>query len=178
MSGGMINMTENTEGHDSLAVANYFIDNFKNNGREELTCLKLIKLVYIAHGFKLALIGKPLVNEYALAWRYGPVFQSIYHVFKFFSVIKKENKAKEFDNTNKGLRECRSDFSEDEKKIMDVVLKDYGSLPAWDLSGRTHIEGSPWFLTIKESNGIQGKSIDNEIIKKYYLQFLEDKTDQ
>jgi uncharacterized phage-associated protein len=44
--------------------------------------MKLIKTVFIAHGFYLASKDKPLVNEFVQAWKYGPVIDSVYHEFK------------------------------------------------------------------------------------------------
>ena len=155
------------KGHNPLAVANYFIE----QSDDRLTCTKLIKLVYIAHGYTLAITNQPLVNEYALAWKYGPVFPSIYHEFKKLSQITKSQKAREFDDMGENLRECQSDFTENEMAIMDFILNKYGNMAAWELSALTHVEGSPWSQTIEKSNEIEGMSIDNEMIKTYYLKF-------
>ena len=69
--------------HDPKAVANYFLDCAKEDG-ESLTLLKLVKLVYLAHGWHLGLTGDPLIKENVEAWRYGPVVPSIYHDLKIF----------------------------------------------------------------------------------------------
>lgn len=67
--------------HDPKAVANYILDCGKEDG-ETLSPMKLIKLVYLAHGWNLGLTGEPLITEHVQAWRYGPVIPSIYHDFK------------------------------------------------------------------------------------------------
>ncbi|WP_431213380.1 Panacea domain-containing protein [Puia sp. P3] len=64
-----------------LAIANYFIRKSIDSG-EELTSMKLIKLVYISHGFYLALTGNSLLNEAVQAWKYGPVVKSVYQETK------------------------------------------------------------------------------------------------
>ena len=71
-------MLQEQKGHNPIAIANHFID-LSPNG---LTLMQLLKLSYISHGFTLALLDKPLADEYAEAWRFGPVFPSIYHEFK------------------------------------------------------------------------------------------------
>jgi uncharacterized phage-associated protein len=43
-----------------------------------LTVMKLLKLVYIAHGWYLAFADKPLISEKVEAWDYGPVRASAY----------------------------------------------------------------------------------------------------
>ena len=45
-----------------------------------LTPLKLMKLVFFAHGWCLGLTKKPLVCELVEAWPTGPVFPDLYRV--------------------------------------------------------------------------------------------------
>jgi len=66
---------------NSLAVANYFITKANDEGTE-LTPMKLIKLVYIAHGWHLGLKNESLIDEGVQAWKYGPVIKSVYDEFK------------------------------------------------------------------------------------------------
>ena len=47
-------------GHPVKAIANFFIDRY---GRHGITPLKLQKLIYVAHGWHLALLDKPLVID-------------------------------------------------------------------------------------------------------------------
>jgi uncharacterized phage-associated protein len=66
-----------------LAVANAVLDEARDQGKS-LTIMQLLKLVYIAHGWSLALLNVPLVNEEPEAWQHGPVFPSIYREFRRF----------------------------------------------------------------------------------------------
>ena len=160
--------TKRKNGHSPILIANFFID----LNPPDLTLLKLIKLCYIAHGFTLALLDKPLSNEKAAAWKYGPVFPSLYRSFKQSLEIiafKKglenasslENNDIDFFLNRKGQHE---NFSEDEKKIMESVCEKYGNRKAWELSAITHSEDSPWDKTMKKSLS----EIDDSLIKEHY----------
>ena len=71
-----------TSMYQSLTISNYFIQKLHETGHP-VTAMKLIKLVYIAHGWYLALNeGKSLINEAIQAWKYGPVIHSLYHKLK------------------------------------------------------------------------------------------------
>ena len=75
----MLNMKDN-----ALSVANYLIDLAKKENKN-LTQLGLMKRVYIAHGFSLAINKESLLDnrfDKVEAWKYGPVIPSVYHSFK------------------------------------------------------------------------------------------------
>ena len=63
--------------NSAKAIANYFLDK-----SIDLTPMKIIKLVYIAHGWHLAITDKPLIEDYVQAWEFGPVIPDLYHEFK------------------------------------------------------------------------------------------------
>ena len=67
--------------YDPIAVANFFIQKSIETGLE-VTPMKLLKLVYIAHGWSLGLFGEPLIDEAVVAWTYGPVIPDLYKVLK------------------------------------------------------------------------------------------------
>ncbi len=69
--------------NNSIAVANAFLDLAKKS-EEEITHMKLQKLIYIAHGFNLSNFDFPLIDEQVEAWRYGPVIRSVYDEFKSY----------------------------------------------------------------------------------------------
>ena len=72
----------------ALSIANYFIELSQQDGRI-LRPLKLMKLVYIAHGYMLALLDRSTdgtKRERVEAWQYGPVFPSVYYSFKNYAI--------------------------------------------------------------------------------------------
>lgn len=162
-------MSSQTQGHDPVAIANYFIGLSRGKG---LTLMQLLKLSYISHGFTLAFLKKPLANEYAEAWKFGPVFPSIYHEFKYEKPGPIKNKAKWADMQDNVLKEVSSNFSNSEKTIMKLTYKKYGSLDGWQLSAITHAEDTPWATAWKEGQYIRGFSISNKKIKEYYQSLI------
>ena len=69
---------------NAISVANSLISIAREED-ESLTLLALMKLVYFAHGFSLAINGHGLLDprfDRVEAWRYGPVIPSVYHSFK------------------------------------------------------------------------------------------------
>ena len=65
----------------ALTVAKWFIAWAEAEG-EELSNLKLQKLLYYAQGHHLAEAHQPLFAEQIQAWSHGPVVPQVYHEYK------------------------------------------------------------------------------------------------
>lgn len=158
---------------DAMAVANYFIE-LSNNTQEnnrKLDILGLLKRVYIAHGFSLALLDKPLLNERfdkVEAWRYGPVIPSVYHTFKHHgkSIITEPATIIEWDD-NTGEMKTKSPELDDEdaKKMCDIVWSRYQNYSGLQLVELLHQRGTPWDLSYRAGTNCP---IPDELTKKYY----------
>lgn len=167
--------------YDPKSIANYFLEVAKSEG-QTLTPLKLIKLVYIAHGWYLATTGEPLINEHPEAWEYGPVIPSLYHEFKIFgnSAIKK--KATDFvpQSEEQWMLEEREVESPNRKKdgavcdFLDRIWKRYRKFTASQLSTLTHQRGTPWEQTWNERGKYQkGVDITEDKIREHYQSLKE-----
>lgn len=142
--------------HSPKVIANYLIR--KSFADQSLvTPMKLIKLIYIAHGWSLALRDNALINEPIEAWKYGPVISSIYHSLKKYG--KSPVTSEILDNSN-----IDEELSEDEKALLDKVWNVYKPYSGLHLSTLTHQKDSPWDLIF--NNG--GSEIPNELIKSHY----------
>jgi len=64
--------------HSSISVAKYLLDNKEEDSGPSFSPMKIIKLVYIAHGWMLGINGLPLMKDPIEAWRYGPVIRELY----------------------------------------------------------------------------------------------------
>lgn len=125
--------------HDPRAIANRILDIRSEEGKP-LTVMQLIKLIYIADGWSLALRGVPLSSENPEAWQYGPVYRSVYNAFGGIGARPVENRAL-IRGTELPLTEV---FSDEEDKILRMVVFSYGKLSAYTLSNLTHQPGTPW----------------------------------
>ena len=159
----------NTVGHEPVAIANFFLQKSKNG----LTLMQILKLSYIAHGFKLGLELGELSNEYAEAWQYGPVFPSVYHEFKYSPPGPIKLLGTEIDE----VTPVSSQFTDQDYEIMQAVHDIYGEVEGWRLSALTHREGTPWYKCYHEKGGkrIRGMMIDNDEIKIHFKQNIIDK---
>jgi uncharacterized phage-associated protein len=146
-----------------IAIANFFIQKSLDSGTE-MTQMKLIKLVYISHGWYLALRGKPLLSEPVEAWKYGPVVKSVYHEAKKYGNGPITSYFQDvFGNTPMPTDPEVCTF-------LDRIWDLYGKLNGLQLSALTHKEGTPWYKTWNEENGSKYHSviIRNDLIKNHY----------
>lgn len=125
--------------HDPRAIANRILDIRSETG-QSLTIMQLIKLVYIADGWSMALLGKPLASERPEAWRYGPVYRTVYNAFSGIGSRPVEARAV-VRGTSIPVSE---NFTPDEENLIRMVVEGYGKLSAFALSNLTHMDGTPW----------------------------------
>lgn len=125
--------------HDPRAIANKILDIRAETG-EPLTLMQLIKLAYIADGWSLALLGKPLASETPEAWLYGPVFRSIYNAFAGVGAKPVTGRA----NLRGAQVPVSEAFTPEEENVLRTVVNAYGKLSAYALSNLTHEPGTPW----------------------------------
>ena len=112
------------------AAANYIIWSCHKHG-DQITNLKLQKLLYFAQGWFLALYGKALFPEPLRAWMRGPVE---YGVWKKFSEFRWEAITRKI---------ARPKISELAVRHLDEIMQVYGDYSAYTLERMTHDEG-PW----------------------------------
>ena len=163
--------TDHDMGYSAKAIANFFIDRYGRNG---ITPLKLQKLIYLAHGWHLALYDDPLVDdEYAEAWQYGPVFPSIYHEFKEFgrgpisrSATDVDFKDNQFVSTTPRIDKRDRETT----RLLERIWEIHGKHSGLHLSALTHQEDSPWDITVKNMDGTfkRNEHISDMTIKDYY----------
>lgn len=116
-------------------VANFFIQISNDNIDDQITNLKLNKLLYYAQGCYLARTGRPLFDGRIEAWQYGPVEPTIYNKYKKYGSAP----ITEVD------KRCGVDtFEPDELDTLLDVMREYGQYTGGTLVSMTHKEGTPW----------------------------------
>ncbi|PWJ76383.1 putative phage-associated protein [Pseudaminobacter salicylatoxidans] len=155
-------------------IANYFLDSAAQEGGR-LSLLKLLKLIYIAYGWSLALRNEKLFNEKIEAWQHGPVIPSIYHEFKHYgsSPIASRSVTVDFKEKdgklNLDFQTPRvPDMDEDTIYILDTVWKSYKDFTAWALRELTHQDGTPWRKVYRD--GVRGIAMQDEDIREHYVE--------
>ncbi|WP_394648410.1 Panacea domain-containing protein [uncultured Sphingomonas sp.] len=151
-----------------LAVANAVLEEADRQGKS-LTIMQLLKLVYIAHGWSLALLREPLVNEEPEAWQHGPVFPAIYREFRRFGSQRISGFA-----TGPFGSIPHADLSDPQRAVIKSVVNNYGDKHAFALSRMTHEVGTPWFVTYKDGKGAS-HDIPNEIIAEHYIKLAHER---
>ena len=147
-------------------VANFFLDLADEEG-VSLTQLKLMKLVYIAYGWYLAITGEKLFDEPIQAWRNGPVIPSLYHEFKSYGRLPIDGRATSFDLDTGTISVPRIPETDVVTvKILTLVWESYKRFSAAALVRRTHDDGTPWAETYVE--GARNIVIPPEVIEKHY----------
>lgn len=126
--------------YNAIDIAKWFINhNLKvrdidNEDTDDISNLKLQKLLYYAQGSMLALTGKKLFNDEILAWAHGPVIKEVYDTFKSYG--------------SSGINEYFEDNNIDieTENILKQVYNEFGKYSAWGLRDMTHNE-IPWIET-------------------------------
>ena len=166
-------------GYSAKAIANWFLETAEAEG-VPVSPLKLQKLVYLAHGWHLGLTdGEPLVDdEFAQAWRYGPVFQSLYDEFSEYGKDPIERLAEEIDFSKSGELKISEpgilSHDRDTHRLLERTWEIYGHRTAAQLSALTHKSGSPWDITREEHEAYRYPDIDNDLITDYYLEKINE----
>jgi uncharacterized phage-associated protein len=146
---------------DSLSVANWFIDTAKAKG-QEITAMKLQKLVYFAHGWHLALYNRALVSERVEAWRWGPVFRDIYDAAKVYGSDPIVSRLSSFND-------CPLVPEDDSRiQLLQRIWGVYGKYSAAQLSKMTHEKGGPWDSTWEKDPGRRNMDIEDDLIKNAF----------
>jgi uncharacterized phage-associated protein len=120
--------------HDPRAIANEFLK-LKNGPANQMW---LQKLVYMAHGWNLAINDAPLVSGRIEAWDGGPVMRLIWEHIRDFGRNASGLFGKSSDEP------FVADLSERERAVIEHVWKRYGGYTGQQLSDMTHQEGTPW----------------------------------
>ena len=124
---------EKQEKCTALEAANYLLY-LTDGAYEDMTNMKLNKLLYYAQGYSLKQTGHVLFSDEVEAWEHGPAINSVYQKYK-----------------NNGDKPITTYDSEEAgrmpKEAIDILLsvaREYGRYNASTLRGMTHVPKSPW----------------------------------
>lgn len=150
--------------YNCFDISKEFLKLAKDDGNG-IDTMKLLKLTYIAHGYYLGFFGKPLIENEVQAWKYGPVIPELYHVIKRFGNGRVDADIIDLYSENK--------INDTEKDFLKLIWNAYKKNNGLQLSSKTHEKGTPWDQVYEE--GVSNKVIDNQIIEKYYKNFINER---
>ena len=133
----------------------------------ETTSLQVTWLVYLCHGWMLALGNRALINEPIEAWYYGPMISSLHHLYKAFE----GGPITDIPGSDQS-----SKFDEEQLGNIEGVSGSYGGRSALELSSLVIQRDTPWDIISRRYDA--GAIIPNELIREYYLDLVNStKTD-
>ena len=138
--------------------------------QRSLTPIQLIKLTYLAHGWAFVYLNpNGLVGEKVEAWKYGPVFSTLYHALKEYG----SSPVAEVPLTYREQVHKEVDLKEDEKDLIKAVYETYKELDGPQMITLTHQEGTPWKKTWKW--WALNLEIKPKLIREYYHELHEER---
>lgn len=149
----------------ALPVAYYFL-RLAAEQNQEITNLKLQKLVYYAAVWYFTFFNKKLFNDSIEAWMHGPAIPKVYRRFKEFGFHPIEVD---------GVADYPFTFSKKQRDLLNSVWNVYGKYDAAYLEALTHSE-LPWREARKNLDpGMPSKrKIDLNKAKCYYASRLKE----
>jgi uncharacterized phage-associated protein len=148
--------------YDARSVANELLRLAKSRGLA-LTNMQVQKIVYIAHGYSLAILHRPLVRLSIEAWRYGPVIPDLYHALRRYGagIVTDSIPIINMDK-----------LTETDRKLLATVLDAYGRFTGPQLSTMTHREGTPWREFYQPNASFNNDTISPQSIERHYTELL------
>jgi uncharacterized phage-associated protein len=151
--------------YNCFDISKEFLNLAKKEGAS-IAPMKLLKLVYIAHGYHLGFQKGPLIENTVQAWKYGPVIADLYHATKKFGSFPVDCDYIDLLSSN--------ELAEEDKHFLSLVWNAYKQLSGLQLSSLTHQDGTPWAVTY---DGEYHKTISNEVIENYYTQLINERAE-
>lgn len=136
-------------------VAKYIIENCNN-----MTPKKLQKLAYYVQGWSNALLNRSLIDDTKFeAWIQGPVSPELYQTYKNYG----------WDTIVEPAVDVELSFTNNEKDLLNSVIKTYGHLSGNELEAQTRFE-APWINQRKNLNDNEPSNnvISENDMKTYY----------
>lgn len=157
------------------AISNWILDRYAKDGRP-CDQLMIHKLVYIYHGWYLALLkdGPGLIADPVLAWKYGPVIPAIRKDFRDFGSDPITSRAKEWIGADEFYLPHISHFDvlDWEVSFLEWAYSYYRSHTGVHLIELTHKEDSPWSLVTSQGKNVHNQVIPVPVIREHYCGLL------
>lgn len=141
--------------YDANDIANYIITKCTQEDTP-VSDLQLQKILYYIQLNFIRYLGYRAFDNEIQAWAFGPVIPDVYNRFKKYgsSVIRQI------------YANIQYLFTDNEKEIVDKVIRACISLAPWELVDKSHCKGGPWDTIYKDGYGNK-QEIPIETIEDY-----------
>lgn len=144
--------------YSSFDVAKKFLELSKRDGIQDMTHMKLQKLVYFAQLVSILGYDNPVLSDEFQAWDYGPVCPRLYNRLRGLGMV-----AITSENTSDILVNTK-ELTDSALEVVDSVWEKLKHHSPAQLSSITHAVDSPWYVVYyKTRYGV----ISPETMKKY-----------
>jgi len=159
--------------YSSLPIANTFLDLAGGKG-VSLTATQIHKLIYLAHGWHLALFDEPLINHSVEAWRSGPVIPPLYYKTRRYGAGPITQRIP-IQNAGLFIEDGYEMVPEQDvrtRAFMERIWNVYGCYSVAELAALTREDGTPWYVTwhLKGGRLGGGADIEPELVKEHFVQ--------
>lgn len=141
--------------YDARSIANWFIERAHQDALP-LSIMSILKLAYIAHGWRLEMVDAPLFGNKIEAWQHGPVIPDVYSAFRPQGIVPKTI-----------IPDYPAPSEPKDIDFLEQIYKIYAHLSPFRLSELTHVAGGPW-ETARNWGGWYAE-IPNDLIKSHYI---------
>ncbi len=149
------------------SVANTFLWKAGEDRINDVDPLKIQKLVYCMHGWRLATAGMPAVGENFEAWPNGPVLANLYHKFKHYRWNRINEYVTDVDPVTGETKALMVPFSDEQFfAVFNRVWEKYKGMTGKQLSDLTHQPGTPWSLAREKGQ----QYIHNADIQRHFVE--------
>jgi len=148
----------------AISVANTFLA-LAGHENKPITNMQLQKLVFLAQGYALALLKRPIFRDDIRAWQWGPVIPPLYKKLQKYGR----------DQVTETLDVKPGDIENllENKKAMGIirgVWNGYKDYTGGQLSSLTHEPNTPWKTTWdKQTFSV----IPTDLIQEYYTKEIQ-----
>jgi uncharacterized phage-associated protein len=161
----------------SPEIANEFIRLAAADGRV-FNQIQLQKLVYIAHGWRLAISGQPLTGDRPEAWEFGPVYRRLADALARFGVDPVPHGLGRAESLEQAAISTFnvSDLDENERDVIVRIYQEYGRFSGSQLSNLTRRGSTPWKRIYADGSG-KFRDIPHELVRAQFVRLAATRND-
>lgn len=138
--------------YNAINIAEYIIKKCDNLG-EEVTNLKLQKILFFIQKENIKKRGKGLFYNAIEAWQYGPVVPDVYYEYSGFGAMP---------ISYYSLFDSNFLINHKDKELIDSVIDSKINLDPWDLVEKTHVPNGAWDY-VSKTRGYYSPINDSDI---------------